>query len=71
MQLTQEQAYHAMYAFLDKQFALGNSQLSDILSSMSLLQDGTPADSALASDWLEAVQDAVSGKVDAMLRLSN
>ena len=67
MQLTQEQAYLAMFSFLDKQFALGCEELGGILGSMSLLPDGTPADPALASDWRDAVVAAVSGQVGAKL----
>ena len=69
MQLTKEQAYLAMYAFLDKQFAHGCDELGSILGSMSLLPDGGPADPSLASDWQEAVQAAVAGNVDAQLSL--
>lgn len=42
MQLTQEQAYLAMYAFLDKQFSLGWDELGGILGSMSLLPMAYP-----------------------------
>ncbi len=69
MQLTKQQAYLAMYSFLDKQFSLGCEKLGSILGSMSLLADGTPADPALASDWDEAVTAAASGQVDAQLSL--
>jgi hypothetical protein len=69
MQLTKEQAYLAMYSFLDKQFSLGCEELGSILGSMSLLADGSPADSVLASDWQEAVTAALSGQVDARLTL--
>ena len=67
--ITQDQAYLAMYHFLDKHFSLGCEELGGILSSMSLLADGSPADQALVADWKEAVAAAVSGKVDAQLRL--
>lgn len=63
MQLTQEQAYLAMYSFLAKQFSLGSEELGGILGSMSLLPDGTPTDSVFASDWTEAVAAALSGSV--------
>ena len=69
MQLTQEQAYLAMFSFLDKQFSLGCEELGAILGSMSLLPDGTPADPAFASDWHDAVVAAVSGQVDVKLSL--
>jgi len=69
MQLTQEQAYLAMYSFLDKQFSLGWKELGGILGSMSLLPDGRPADAALVSHWQEAVAAATSGTVNAQLAL--
>ena len=69
MQLTQEQAYLAMYAFLDKQFLNGWTELGGILGSMSLLPDGSPADAALASDWQDAVAAAISGTIKAQLEL--
>ena len=70
MQLTKEQAYLAMFAFLDKQFSLGCEELGSILGSMSLLADGSPADQALASDWQEAIEAAVSGQVNAQLTIN-
>lgn len=69
VKLTQDQAYLAMYAFLDKHFSLGCEELGGILSSMSLLADGSPADQAFIQDWQEAVEAAMSGNVDAQLRL--
>ena len=67
MQLTEEQAYLAMYYFLDKHFSLGLEELGGILGSMSLLPDGKPADAAFVSDWQEAVAAALSGQVNAHL----
>jgi hypothetical protein len=37
---------------------------------MSLLQDGSPADSAIKKQWSEAVAAALDGKVDARLILT-
>ncbi|MBB1089101.1 hypothetical protein H4F99_11480 [Lysobacter sp. SG-8] len=68
-QLTQEQAYMAMFVFLDKQFSLGCEELGGILGSMSLLQDGSPADQAFIQDWQEAVAAALSGNAAAQVRL--
>lgn len=68
-QLTQDQAYLAMYAFLDKQFSLGCEELGGILGSMSLLADGCPADQAFAREWKDAVAAALSGNVEVQLRL--
>ncbi len=58
--LTAEQAYRAMVLFLERQYALaGSDQLGALLGGMALLDDGSPADPALAKDWQEAVRDAV------------
>jgi hypothetical protein len=67
--LNKEQAYLAMWAFLDKQFSLGWRNLGGLLGSMSTLTDGTPMDQAFVADWQEAVEAALSGKVDARVVL--
>mgnify|MGYP000919022278 CR=1 FL=1 len=67
--MTAEQAYLAMFHFLDRKFDAGVRELADILGPMSLLPDGTPADPAFAQDWAEAVGQAISGKVSARLEL--
>lgn len=70
MQLTKEQAYLAMWAFLDKQYWLGWRDLGGLLGSMSTLADGTtPLDLAFIDDWQEALEAALSGKVDARVML--
>ncbi len=54
--LTTRQAYLAMFEFLRQRNERGPSgEIGGLLGSLSLLQDGSPADSALASDWDEAV----------------
>jgi hypothetical protein len=63
MQLTHEQAYLAMCAFLDRQVSNGWEELAGILGSMSLLSDGKPVDPAFASDWQEAIATALAGEV--------
>ena len=60
--LTPDQAYAAMYQFLDHYYQLTKSdEVGNLLSSMSLLPDGLPADSAIAEDWQDAVQFALNG----------
>ncbi len=62
--LTLDQAYKAMYLFLDDRYSQTHSDdLGDILSGMSLLEDGSPADAAYEEDWAEAVQKALQDKV--------
>ena len=49
--LCADQAYRAMVLFLERQYALGASdQLGALLGAMALLEDGSPADPALAKD---------------------
>ena len=69
MQLTQHQAYLAMHAFLDAQYRMGWTDLPALLGSMSLLPDGSPADPAMQSDWLKAVEAAIRGTASARLEL--
>ena len=63
------EAYHAMYAFLARQYELGCEELGGLLGSMSLLTNAETADPALWQDWVEAVAAARSGAVDAHLKL--
>jgi len=68
--LTDEEAYLAMFAFIEKRYQLTSSNdLASFLSDMSLLFSGGTADPALQGDWEEAVELALAGKVDAMQRL--
>ena len=54
--LTQKQAYLAMFEFLRRYYAETNSDdVGDLLSGMSLLHDGSPADAAYWSDWEASV----------------
>lgn len=60
-----------MFAFLKAYYDRGQSdEIGGLLGSLSLLQDGSPADPAYLSDWNAAVEAALSGRVDATLRLS-
>jgi len=69
--LTPHQAYLAMFAFLEQYWQRGSSEdIAALLGSLSLLADGASADPALVSDWNLAVESALTGNVDARLRLS-
>ncbi len=58
--LSADQAYRAMVLFLERQYALaGSDQLGALLGGLALLDDGSPADPALAKDWQEAVRAAL------------
>lgn len=54
--ITIEQAYKAMYLYLEALYDMtGSDDLAGFLGGMSTLEDGKPVDSAIWSDWLEAV----------------
>lgn len=68
--MTQHEAYLAMFAFLEARYQRGPSDdIGALLSALSLLPDGTPADAAMAKDWLEGCEAACEGRVDAAMRL--
>jgi hypothetical protein len=56
--LKPRQAYFAMFEFLRQHYLRGMSESEEIagmLSGLTLLADGQPADAAYASDWSAAV----------------
>lgn len=67
--MTPEQAYQAMFLFLERYYeATGADDIGVLLGSMSLLEDGQPADPAMWADWCKAVEaqlakDWVRGQV--------
>jgi hypothetical protein len=70
-QLSMQQAFLAMYSFLDAHYQRSKADdVGALLGSLSLLKDGRPADPAVESDWASAVQAAVSGRVEATMRLT-
>jgi len=57
--MTSDQAYAAMFFFLEGFYQRTHSdEIGGLLGSMSLLADGSPADSAIAADWQSAVERA-------------
>ena len=69
--LTKEDAYLAMFAFLEDYYSRGNSdEIGGMLGSMSLLQNGSPTDPAIKQDWNDALEKVFQGKVDARLKLT-
>jgi hypothetical protein len=71
-QLTEDQAYLAMFHFLSAKYRLGGlDDLGWLLGSMSLLSDGSTADPAFAEDWRVAVAAALTGDVDAAQVIKN
>jgi hypothetical protein len=70
-QLTSQQAFLAMFSFLEAHYQRTKADgVGALLGSMSLLQDGRPADPAVAGDWQVAVQAAIAGSVEASMRLT-
>ena len=60
--LTEEQAYAAMFHFIEQYYNRSKwDVLGMLLGSMSLLQDGSTADPAVAAEWHEAVEFALQG----------
>lgn len=60
--LTKEQAYAAMFYFLDQLYDRTKSDyLGGLLGGMSLLANGSTADAAVAEDWQEAFDYALNG----------
>ena len=60
--MTEKQAYAAMFYFLEQAYKRTNSdELGGLLGSMSMLEDGSPADAAMVSDWHQAVDYALKG----------
>jgi hypothetical protein len=69
-QLTVEEAYAAMFAFLENLYTLNQSEeLGAMLGSMSLLPNGTPADAAIWDEWLVAVEKSMSRSVRVNMEL--
>lgn len=69
--ITIKQAYEAMFLYLNKLYDRTKSDdLAGFLSSMSLLEDGAPADSAVWNDWLESVGRATTKSNDINLNLT-
>jgi hypothetical protein len=68
--ITTKEAYAAMFAYLKTLYDMtGSDDLGVFLGSMSLLEDGTPADPGVWDDWMEAVQQARLGQVDLTLAI--
>jgi hypothetical protein len=73
--LTPRQAYFCMFEFLRQHYERGpTDEVGGLLGSLSLLQDGQPADAAVTGDWAKAVDavmnaETAGGYTEAMLRL--
>jgi hypothetical protein len=68
--LTKDQAYTAMWYFMNEIYKRANAiELRDIVSSMPLLEDGTPVDAGVEEDWQNAVDYALKGGEVARFRI--
>jgi hypothetical protein len=69
-QITVDQAYAAMFDFLEQVFRRTNADdLGALLGSMSTADDGLPADPAVAEEWRNSVAKARQGVVNTGLTL--
>ena len=68
--LTEQQAYLAMFTFLEHHYRNGAQELGELLGSLALLPDGGSADPAHRTEWLAAVERVLSGKTIASFELS-
>lgn len=72
IKITKEQAFLAMYAFLEEHYALTNSDdVGGLLGSLALLPDGNSADPGVQEDWEEAIEKVLAGHVDASARIKS
>ena len=72
--LTLEQAYRAMYYFLENEYKLTKSEeLGGMLGSLSwhIWQDRSPGDPAAWQEWLDAVQKAMASDDQVTIPLKN
>ncbi|MDP9315270.1 MAG: hypothetical protein M3R24_31150 [Chloroflexota bacterium] len=69
-QLSTEQAYKAMFLFLDKYYQeTSSNDVGSLLSGMALLADGMPVDSAYAHEWQECVAQVLRGDAEDIVTL--
>lgn len=68
--LSIKEAYTAMYIFLENEYKLtGSSDIGGLLGGLSLLANGSTADPAAWSDWVTAVEEALTGNSDIGLKI--
>ena len=68
IQLSEKEAYAAMYIYLEKFYEITKSDdVGGLLGSMSILSDGSTADPAIWEEWIECIILAKQGNVDLSL----
>ncbi len=61
--LSDEDAYRAMFLFLEGYYELTKADdVAALLGSMSILQDGKPADMAMWSEWQSAIDATIRSR---------
>ena len=61
--LTVDQAYKAMLYFFEDYYKLtGADDVGALLGSMSLLENGEPADPGMSGDWRRAVHQTLAAQ---------
>lgn len=69
--LTIQEAYKAMYAYLEQLYhSTKSDELGSLLGSMSVIADGETVDPAVWKDWLKAVEKVKSVNFDMGLTLN-
>jgi len=72
LRLTIDQAYAAMYRFLEHEYEMtGSDEIGGLLSSLSLLEEGGTADPATWNDWLQAINIVLNGDNDIELKITS
>ncbi len=70
--LTIDEAYAAMYRFLEHEYEMtGSDEIGGLLSSLSLLKEGGTADPAMWNDWIQAVNKVLNGDNDIELKITS
>lgn len=60
--MTEQEAYRAMYYFLEKYYSyIKSEEIANLLGGLSLLPDGSTADPAFETEWSDSIKRA---KVD-------
>lgn len=58
MQLTEKEAFQAMFLFLEKYYHLTKAEdVGNLLGSLMIVENGKPLDIALWYDWLECLEE--------------
>ena len=63
--LNAKEAYQAMFRFIEMYYERTQADdIGAILGSMSILEDGKPADGVMWQEWLDAISEVCPGFVE-------